>query len=511
MSKTFYITTAIDFPNGRPHMGHALEKIITDSYTRWYQFLGYNSRLLTGTDENGQKLIEAAKAANMETLAYVDSNVVVFRELCQKLNIRHDDFIRTTEKRHADVCTELWKKLETKGDVYFGVYSGQYCMACESFYTDSQAPDNICPAHSTPLVLKEEEGYFFKMSKYQDWITSYLKTHPEFVMPKSAANEMISRLEGDTLRDLPISRPNEGWGIPVPGNAKFVMYTWFDALINYYSALKIEDRKTYWPCDVHVIGKDITWFHTVIWPLMLHAADIELPKQVYVHGMILAEDGKKMSKSLGNVVDPFEMLTKYPLDSFRYYLLRAIPAQGDGRFSEKELIEKHNAELGNSFGNLIMRVIKLYLKDNPPTLSGEGITQEVNFDENFERMKVFMDKREHNRALEALWEGVNSMNQYVNTKEPWKLKDDKVALKQVVYNCLYSIHAISTLLTAFLPETAEKALMPLGVKLGKFEDIKFGKVTYELSEPMPLFPKIDLPKIETTKESKPPKNKPAKN
>jgi methionyl-tRNA synthetase len=271
------------------------------------------------------------------------------------------------------------------------------------------------------------------------------------------------------------------------------MYTWFDALINYYAAVAGTPNEKFWPASMHVIGKDITWFHTVIWPIMLHAAGIALPKQVYVHGMILAEDGKKMSKSLNNVIDPNEMLEKYPLDSFRYYLLRAIPAQNDGRFSEKELIEKHNAELGNSFGNLIMRVIKLYLKDNEPTLTGEGITQEVNFDENFEKMKVFMEKREHNRALEALWEGVNSMNQYVNTKEPWKLKEDKAALKQVVYNCLYSIHAISTLLTAFLPDTAEKALQPLGVKLGKFEDVKFGKITYELTEPMPLFPKIDPP------------------
>ena len=227
---------------------------------------------------------------------------------------------------------------------------------------------------------------------------------------------------------------------------------------------------------------------------MLHAADVALPKQVYVHGMILAEDGKKMSKSLGNVVDPNDMLAKYPVDSFRYYLLRAIPAQSDGRFSEKELIEKHNSELGNSYGNLIMRVLKLYLKDNAPTLDGTGVTQEVNFDETFSKMKEYMDKREHNKALEALWEGVNSMNQYVNTKEPWKLKEDKVALKQVVYNCVHSIHALSVLLSPFLPETAQKALGPLGVNMTTFDQVKFGTITYELTEPSPLFPKIDLPK-----------------
>ena len=494
MTNKFYITTAIDYPNGKPHMGHALEKIASDAYARWYKFLGYETYFLTGTDENGQKLIESAKAEGKGTQQYVDENSENFRKLCKDLNVSNNDFIRTTEKRHHDVCNELWKKLETKGDIYFGVYSGQYCLACESFYTETQAPDNICPAHGKPLTLKEEEGYFFKMSSYQDWIISHIKANPTFIVPQSSYNEMLSRIEGDKLRDLPISRPNEGWGIPVPGNAKFVMYTWFDALINYYAGVAHTDKEKFWPASMHVIGKDIAWFHTIIWPIMLKAADVALPKQVYVHGMILAEDGKKMSKSLGNVVDPNDMLAKYPVDTFRYYLLRAIPAQSDGRFSEKELIEKHNAELGNSYGNLIMRVLKLYLKDNAPTLDGKGVTREVNFDETFAKMKEFMDRREHNKALEALWEGVNSMNQYVNTKEPWKLKEDKVALKQVVYNCVHSIHALSVLLSPFLPETAEKALQPLGVPLTNFESIKFGETVYELSEPVALFPKIDLPK-----------------
>ena len=495
MSNTFYITTAIDYPNGSPHMGHALEKVASDAYARWYKFLGYESHFVTGTDENGQKLIESAKDKGMDTQTFVDLNSQKFKKLCSDLNVSNNDFIRTTEKRHHDVCNQLWKKLEEKGDIYFGVYSGQYCLACETFYTDTQAPDNICPAHNTKLSLKEEEGYFFKMSAYQDWIIAHIKTHPTFIVPQSSYNEMLSRIEGDKLRDLPISRPNENWGIPVPGNPKFVMYTWFDALINYYAAVANTPLEAkFWPASMHVIGKDIAWFHTIIWPIMLHAAGIALPKQVYVHGMILAEDGKKMSKSLNNVVDPNDMLAKYPLDTFRYYLLRSIPAHGDGKFSEKELIEKNNSELGNSYGNLIMRVLKLYLKDNAPTLDGASVTQEVNFDECFVKMKEHMEKREHNKALEALWEGVNSMNQYVNTKEPWKLKEDKAALKQVVYNCVYSIHALSVLLSPFLPDTAIKALAPLGVKLGRFEDVKFGSTVYELTEPTPLFPKIDLPK-----------------
>lgn len=489
----FYITTAIDYPNGSPHMGHALEKIVSDTYARWYRFLGFEVNFLTGTDDNGQKLTESAKKEGRNTKDFVDENSQKFRILCADLNLSNNDFIRTTERRHHEVCTEIWTKLEKKGDIYFGVYSGNYCLACESFYTETQSPDNICPNHNTPLTKKEEEGYFFKMSSYQEWIINHIKTHSDFIVPHACFNEMLSRLEGDKLRDLPISRPNsDNWGVPVPGNPRFVMYTWFDALINYYSAVHRTPQEKFWPASIHVIGKDITWFHSVIWPIMLHASAIPLPKQIYVHGMVLAEDGKKMSKSLNNVIDPYTILNKYPLDSFRYYLLRAIPAQGDGRFIEKELIDKHNSELGNSFGNLIMRVVKLYLKDNSPELSGEGITQEVFFNDVFKKMREHMDHREHNKALEALWEGVNHMNQYVNTKEPWKLKQDKTALKQVVYNCLFSIQTISSLLAPFLPQTAEKALMPLGVSLEKFEDIVFGKITYNLSEPHPLFPKIEL-------------------
>ncbi|MCK6593958.1 MAG: class I tRNA ligase family protein, partial [Bacteriovoracaceae bacterium] len=260
MTRKFYITTAIDYPNGSPHMGHALEKLIADTYSRWYSFLGYETYFLTGTDENGQKLIESAKKENKETMAFVDENVIKFKKLCGDLNVKYNDFIRTTEKRHHDVCSDIWKKLEAKGDIYAGKYSGQYCLACESFYTETQAPGNICPNHNKPLELKEEEGYFFKLSKYQEWIINHIKTHPDFIVPHSSFNEMLSRLEKDDLRDLAISRPNEGWGVPVPGDSKFVMYTWFDALINYYSALSIEERK-WWPANVHVIGKDIAWFH----------------------------------------------------------------------------------------------------------------------------------------------------------------------------------------------------------------------------------------------------------
>jgi methionyl-tRNA synthetase len=474
-------------------MGHAFEKVVSDTYARWYRFIGFDTYFVTGTDENGQKLLEAAQKQGKETQQFVDENTEIFRKLCNDLNITHQDFIRTTEERHKEVCQDLWKTLEQKGDLYFGKYSGQYCMSCENFYTELQAPDGQCPHHHSHLQLKEEDGYFFKMSQYQDWILTFLKENQNFIVPKSSYNEILSRLEKDKIRDVAFSRPNLGWGIPVPGKENdFVMYTWCDALVNYYSAVKSKNLdEKYWPCDMHVIGKDIAWFHCVIWPCMLHAAGIELPKQVYVHGMILSHDGRKMSKSLGNVIDPYEMMNRYPLDSFKYYLLRGIPAQGDGAFVERELVDKHNNELGNDYGNLIMRVIKLSLKHLPAQIDGKNIKQDVDFQETFAKMKTFMEKREHGKALDTLWEAVNKANQYVNDKEPWKLKNDHEKLKAVIYNCLYSIESLAHLLSPYLPWTSENTLKSLGSSANDWNDLKFGDVHYNLTTPEALFPKIE--------------------
>lgn len=491
MSQKFYITTAIDYPNGSPHMGHAYEKIVTDAYARWYRFMGYDVHFLTGTDENGQKLIESAQKEGKETLAFVDEQVEKFKTLCQNLKITHDDFIRTTEVRHHNVAQDFWRKLEQQGDVYSGKYSGQYCIHCESFYTELQAPDKLCPDHKTELKLKEEEGYFFRLSKYQDWLLKTLDENPQMVAPKNAYKEIVSRLKTEPMRDLAISRPSAGWGVPVPELEGYVMYTWFDALINYYSALSAEQMK-FWPADVHVIGKDILWFHAALWPCMLHALDIPLAKQVYVHGMILAADGRKMSKSLNNGVDPQDMLDKYPLDTFRYYLLRNISSSGDGAFSEDELIDKHNNELGNDYGNLLMRVIKLAQKNIEGPINGEGVeAMDINFTELFEKMKASMDKREHNKALDTLWEIVNKLNQFVNDSEPWKLKNDAEKFRKVIYQCLYGIHKTSELLAPFMPSTSETALSYIGMKPEKFQLDDFGKNIYTLSTPEALFPKIE--------------------
>ncbi|MBT3586307.1 MAG: methionine--tRNA ligase [Halobacteriovoraceae bacterium] len=494
----FYISTAIDYPNGAPHIGHAYEKIVTDAHARWQRLMGKETYFLTGTDENGQKLQESAKLEGKETIDFVDENVALFHKFCNDLNISFDDFIRTTEERHKKVACDFWKRLEVKGDLYFGKYSGQYCISCENFYTELQAPDKICPHHNKALELKEEDGYFFKMSQYQDWIINTIKANPEFIVPQSSHKEILSRLENETIRDVAFSRPNNGWGIPVPGQEeKFVMYTWCDALVNYYSALVDKNLEPkFWPADVHVIGKDIAWFHCVIWPCMLHALEIPLPKQVYVHGMVLGADGKKMSKSLNNGVAPYDMLKKYPLDTLRYYLLRGIPATSDGAFVEEDLVTRNNSELGNDYGNLIMRVIKLSLKHLPEMVNAEGLTLELTFDDIIEKMKQSMNKREHNRALDALWEGVNRANQYVNEKAPWKLKNDPEALTPVVYNCLSGIHTLASLLYPFLPETGAKTLEYLDIGFRNFTDESNLCHTsqtppYTLTTPEALFPKIE--------------------
>jgi methionyl-tRNA synthetase len=492
MAKPFYITTAIDYPNGKPHIGHAYEKIVTDFYARWRRLQGDQVHFLTGTDENGQKLIQSAQEAGKETQTFVDENAQIFREFCDKLNITHDDFIRTTEDRHKACAQKIWKTLLEKELVYFDHYSGQYCYGCETFYTETQAPDGQCPEHHKPLEEKNEEGFFFKLSNYTDWLLEHIEKNPEFIQPSRARKEILGRLKKEGLKDLAISRPNEKWGIEVPDNDKFVMYTWFDALINYYSALDSQEKlDKFWPAAVHVIGKDITWFHTVIWPCVLQAAGIELPHQVYVHGMVLAEDGKKMSKSLGNVIDPNEMLEKYPLDTFRYYILRAISGHADGAFSEQELRDRHNSELGNDFGNLIMRVIKLSRKKIGDEVSGEGCKQELDFSPLMENFSNAAQQFEHHKALDLLWERIRSVNAYINDSEPWKVKDNPDRVREILYNCLYAIHTCTYFLTPAMPGIAKTVYSYLGVPEATHPLNNFGETTYHCQEPDILFVKFE--------------------
>jgi methionyl-tRNA synthetase len=490
MSKPkFSLTTAIDYPNGSPHLGHAYEKVVTDAYARWYRMLGHDVFFLTGTDENGQKLVKNAESLGKDTMAFVNENVIRFKELCQTLNISYDDFIRTTEDRHIKAVQAFWKKLEDRGDIYFSSYEGKYCLNCEAYYTDLQAPDGKCPEHHSSLDLVKEEGYFFKTSQYQNWIIQHIKNHPEFVAPDLSRNEILARLESEPMRDLSITRPNKGWGIPVPGKQEYVIYTWFDALINYFTA---SNPKGYWPNDIHVIGRDILWFHAVIWPMMLHSAGIALPKQIYVHGMVLAADGKKMSKSLNNGVDPFDAVAKVPVDSFRYYILRAIPSGGNGAFVMEDMLKRHQSELGNDYGNLLMRVVKLARKRIGDQISIDGIKPAFDFSSVIGEVKDLMDKREHHRALDRIWHEVNVVNGYINDQAPWSLKDDQPESRQkfieVMYNGIYGIDVVTQLLSAFVPETAKKALASIGKVVGELD---VTPKAYTLSDPPVLFPRIE--------------------
>ncbi|WP_157663552.1 methionine--tRNA ligase [Burkholderia ubonensis] len=460
--KKFYITTAIDYPNAAPHLGHAYEKVIADTYARWYGLLGSDVFFVTGTDENGQKLQQAAADAGIDTRAFVDRNEIFFRSLCEAASIGYSDFIRTSSARHHLIVQELWTKMRDAGDIYFDRYKGNYCLACESFYSASQAPGLQCPVHGRPLEEVEEDGYFFRLSKYHDAIEERLTDDDEIVYPHSVRQEMLSRLQRENLVDLSISRPNAGWGIEVPGDPGHVVYTWFDALISYYTCTRLSatgnaEPTGWWPASVHVIGKDISWFHVVIWPAMLMSAGLALPRQVYVHGMIVAEDGRRMSKSLGNGVDPFDCLERYSVDTFRYYLLRAIPSGLDGAFSFREMIRMHNSELANELGNLVMRTVRFALTHLGDRIAAHPAPKNLSLDL-LNPMKQAMAQREHHRALAILWEGVRALNVYMQEQAPWRHKDKPEVTAPTVYALLANIHMILRLLYPFLPAASTRAL-----------------------------------------------------
>lgn len=491
---SYYITTAIDYPNGSPHLGHAYEKVVTDTYARWARFLGKRTHFLTGTDENGQKLQTSAEQEGASSVMdFVTENSDIFKKLCSDLKITNDDFIRTTEQRHIETAQKLWNKLVEKGDIYLGTYEGEYCLDCEQFYPENQIVDGKCPSHGKPLKHISEEGYKFKLSKYHDWIQSYIENNPQFIFPKSAREEMLGRLRTEPLKDLSFSRKTNGWGIPVPGDDGHVIYTWGDALINYYTPV---DNGTYeadtWPADAHVIGKDISWFHTIIWPAMLHALDIELPRQVHVHGMVLDENGRKMSKSLGNVIDPYELIENYPNDTIRYYLLRHIPSGSDGKASLDGIKRSHNLELANELGNLVNRAVKLSLKKISPEIKGADYNLEFNVaDIIVEDMKSLMAENLHHRAIDKFWEGVSKLNTYLNDKEPWKIKDDPKMFSDIMYTCLHGVWVLGVMSKAFIPEASDKILGYLGVEIPAVVPSEFPKLDFSLSDPQALFMRVE--------------------
>ncbi len=472
----FYITTAIDYPNSKPHLGHAYEKIFADVIARWNRIKGKDVWFLIGTDEHGQKIARAAENAGKAPQAFVDEMAEHFKELFKKLRISNDDFIRTTEKRHEEAAKLIFQKVFDKGDIYKSEYEGQYCVSCERFYTEKELEDGKCPVHKKELETLKEESYFFKMGKYKQQIMDYIKNN-NFILPEFRKNEILNRLDEDLL-DLSVSRKTLKWGIPLPNDDTHVMYVWFDALSNYVTALNYpegEKYKKYWPADVHIIGKDINWFHTVIWPAILLAADIPLPKTVYVHGFITI-GGEKLSKSRGIVVDPYELVERYGVDPVRYFLIREIPSGEDGNFSEEALINRINSELADTLGNLVSRVLafveqrfdgKVPERGEKDELIEIAIKAAESADKSMENYMLHI-------AMNDIWFLISEANKYINEKKPWEVKD-KEELGGIVYNLLETLRIISILLHPFVPETAEKIAEQLGTeKKFLFKDIKFG-------------------------------------
>ncbi len=463
VKEKFYITTAIDYVNASPHMGHAYEKTCADVIARWQRLLGRDVHFLTGTDENAQKNEQAAREAKVPVRDFVDRNSTRFEELCSKLELSNDDFIRTTQDRHVKVSRAIFQKLVDNGDIYKGFYEGYYCTGCEAFITEKDLIDNKCPEHNTKPEWLKEESYFFRMSKYTDFIIRMLEK-PGFVKPDYRRKEMLNRVKSEGLRDLSVSRTNLDWGITTPNDPKHKIYVWADALVNYISAIGYPDGrefKNYWPADVHMIGKGINWFHSVIWPSILRAAGIEMPRTILVHGYINL-GGRKMSKSAGTVIDPMKIVDKYGSDALKYFLIKEIPFGEDGDFSEEELAARINGELLSDLGNLVSRVLTFAEKFRGKIEGRPELEKRLDII----KIRKHMENYELHFALQEIMKFVRECNRYINEREPWKLAKEKrkeEELADIIYNLLESLRVIAILIQPFMPVSSRKINEQLGV------------------------------------------------
>jgi len=472
----FYVTTPIYYVNDVPHIGHAYTTIAADIIARWNRIKGKEVFFLTGLDEHGQKITEAAAKKGMTPKDFVDSLAPKFIETWKRLNISNDDFIRTTEKRHEKVVIEIIKKIYESGDIYKGEYEGWYCVPDEKFWTELQLKDGKCPDCGREVKRLKEETYFFKLSKYQDKLLDFYNKNPDFILPETRKHEIVNRVK-EGLKDISITRTTVTWAIPFPFDEKHYLYVWIEALINYISALGYDTKefKKFWPPDVELMSKEINWFHSVIWPALLFSAGIEPPKKNFIHGWWTVE-GKKMSKSLGNVVDPNKIIEKYGLDAFRYYLFREVPFGEDADFSEKSLVERINSELADSLGNLLNRVLVLVEKNFDGSVP-EGREKSELQKKALDIVKKIDDAMENfqfNVALNEVFYLINESNKYINENKPWEIKD-KEKLGGILYDLLETLRFVSILLFPFMPETSERIAEQIGVKKTfSFDDLRWG-------------------------------------
>lgn len=474
--KTYYITTPIYYPSDKLHIGHSYTTVAADTVARYKRLKGYDVMFLTGTDEHGQKIQRKAEAKGVTPKQYVDEIVTGIKELWKLMKITNDRFIRTTDDYHEETVQKIFKKLYDQGDIYKSEYEGWYCTPCESFWTRTQLAEGKCPDCGREVELTKEESYFFKLSKYQDRLIRHIEENPEFIQPVSRQNEMLNNFLRPGLEDLCVSRTTFNWGIPVSFDNKHVVYVWIDALSNYITALNYlsdnpSDYDKYWPADVHLVGKEIVRFHTIIWPAMLMALGEPLPRQVFGHGWLLLEGGK-MSKSKGNVVDPVVLIGKYGLDAIRYFLLREVPFGSDGIFSNEALINRINSDLANDLGNLVSRTVAMIDKYFGGTIPAERTAGD--FDEELIRLVMetpakvedLLDKLQFSTALTEIWKVIGRTNKYIDETMPWALAKDeanRTRLAAVMYNLAESLRIVSILIQPFMPETPEKIWGQLGI------------------------------------------------
>ncbi|HWR31057.1 MAG TPA: methionine--tRNA ligase [Negativicutes bacterium] len=510
--KPFFISTPIYYPSDRLHIGHAYCTTIADAVARFQRLAGRDVFFLTGSDEHGQKIQRKAAENGQSPIQYVDHIVASFQMLWEKLGISNDDFIRTTEKRHHEVVQNIFQKIYDQGDIYKAAYEGWYCTPCETFWMERQLTDGNCPDCGRPVEMVQEESYFFRMGKYQDRLLKHIEERPEFIQPVSRRNEMINFIK-QGLEDLCVSRTTFDWGIPVPFDHKHVVYVWFDALTNYITAAGyLHDKEKfakYWPADVHLVGKEIVRFHSIIWPIILMALGIELPKKIYGHGWLVVE-GDKMSKSKGNVVDPVLLIDEFGADAIRYFLLREINLGQDGNFSREALIKRINSDLANDLGNLLHRTLNMLQRYNAGVLGAieDSVAADAGLldlaQSTVTNYKKMMEEMDINGAIKSIWLLIGRANKYIDETEPWILAKDPgnaVRLNTVLYHLLEVLSIVSVLVEPFIPVTSRRMREQLGLSveampgaldtLGGFGVEGTIQPGHRTNKPEPIFPRIE--------------------